>query len=155
MLLCLIICAWVCEGCYSTSSGVPVWDIIEFLQWHSSVGQFSLGFSNGVPVYPASIRWVVQWYPSVHLVNQWYSSGIPVYTGTASVQWLKVRGCTLNMFLNYMKWEHVHYIPRNWYHMIWIELADFTQILRAYNGTWAFIGLSYCYSSDTDSVPKI
>ena len=66
-------------------------DSTKFLQWHSSVGLFQLSFSSGVPVYPASIRWVAQWYPSVHWVNQWHSSGIPVYTGPASVHWLRVR----------------------------------------------------------------
>ena len=54
-------------------------------------GLFQLSFSSGVPVYPASIRWVAQWYPSVHWVNQWYSNGIPVYTGPASVHWLRIR----------------------------------------------------------------
>ena len=49
-------------------------DSTKFLQWHSSVGLFQLSFSSGVPVYPASIRWVAQWYPSVHWVNQWHSS---------------------------------------------------------------------------------
>ena len=52
---------------------------------------FQLSFSNGVPVYLASIRWVAQWYPSVHWVNQWHSSGTPVYTGQASEHWLRVR----------------------------------------------------------------
>ena len=66
-------------------------DSTKFLQWHSSVGLFQLSFSSGVPVYPASIRWVAQWYSSVHWVNQWNSSGIPVYTGPASVHWLRVR----------------------------------------------------------------
>ena len=65
--------------------------LTKFLQWHSIVGQFQLSFSSGVPVYPASIRWVAQWYPSVHWVNHWHSSGIPVYTGPASVHWLRVR----------------------------------------------------------------
>ena len=64
---------------------------LEFLQWHSSVWLFQLSFSSGVPVYPASIRWVAQRYPSVYWVNQWYSSGFPVYTGPASVHWLRVR----------------------------------------------------------------
>ena len=68
-------------------------DSNKFLQWHSSEGLFQLSFSSGVPVYPASIRWVAQWYPSVHWVNQWHSSGIPVYTGPASVHWLRVREC--------------------------------------------------------------
>ena len=54
-------------------------------------GLFQLSFSSGVPVYPASIRWVAQWYPSVHWVNQWHSIGIPVYTGPASVHWVRVR----------------------------------------------------------------
>ena len=62
----------------------------KFLQWHPSVGLFQLSFSNGVPVYPGSIRWVAQRYPSVHWVNQWHSSSIPVYTGPASVHWLRV-----------------------------------------------------------------
>ena len=65
---------------------------LEFLQWHPSVGLFQLSFLSGVPVYPASIRWVAQWYPSVHWVNQWHSSGIPMYTGPPSVHWLWVRG---------------------------------------------------------------
>ena len=56
----------------------------KFLHWHSSVGLFQLSFYCGVPVYPASIRWVAQWYPSVHWVSQWHSSGTPVY-------WLRVR----------------------------------------------------------------
>ena len=60
-------------------------DSTKFLQWHSSVGLFQLSFSSGVPVYPASIRWVTQWYPSVHWVNQLHSSGIPVYTGPAFI----------------------------------------------------------------------
>ena len=63
----------------------------KFIQWHSSVGLFQLSFSSGVPVYPASIRWVAQWYPSVLWVNQWHSSGIPVYTGPPSVHWLRER----------------------------------------------------------------
>ena len=62
----------------------------EFLQWHSSLGQFQLSFSCGVPVYPANTRWVTQLYPSVHWVNQWHSRGIPMYTGPASVHWLRV-----------------------------------------------------------------
>ena len=66
-------------------------DSAKFLQWHSNVGLFQLSFSSGVPVYPASIRWVAQWYPSVHWVNRWHSSGIPVYTEPASVHWLRVR----------------------------------------------------------------
>ena len=44
----------------------------KFLQWHSSVGQFQLSFTSGVPVYPA-----------------WFSgspSGIPVYTGSTSME---------------------------------------------------------------------
>ena len=49
-------------------------DSTKFLQWHSSVGLFQISFSSGVPVHPASIRWVAQWYPSVHWVNQWHSS---------------------------------------------------------------------------------
>ena len=64
---------------------------LEFFQCHSSAGLFQLSFSSGVPVYPASNRWVAQWYPSVHWGNQWHSSGIPVYTGPASVHWLRVR----------------------------------------------------------------
>ena len=55
------------------------------------MGLFQLSFSSGVPVHPASIRWVAQWYPSVHWVIQWHSSGIPVYTGPASVHWPRVR----------------------------------------------------------------
>ena len=74
---------WVASQCGADST--------KFLQWHSSVGLFQLSFSSGVPVYPASIRWVAQWYPSVHWVNQWHSSGIRVYTGPASVHWLRVR----------------------------------------------------------------
>ena len=66
-------------------------DSTKFLQWHSSVGLFQLSLSSGVPVHPASIRWVTQWYPSVHWANQWHSSGIPVYTGPASVHLLRVR----------------------------------------------------------------
>ena len=66
-------------------------DSTKFLQWHSSVGLFQLSFSSGVPVYPASIRWVVQRYSSLHWVNQWHSSGITVYTGPANVHWLRVR----------------------------------------------------------------
>ena len=66
-------------------------DSTKFLQWQFSVGLFQLSFSSGVPVYPASIRWVAQWYPSVHWVHQWHSSGILVYTGPASVHWLRVR----------------------------------------------------------------
>ena len=54
-------------------------------------GLFQLSFSSGVPVYPASIRWVTQWYPSVHWVNQWHSSGIPVYTEPANLHCLRVR----------------------------------------------------------------
>ena len=103
---CSTICVGACVGCQSPSSGVPVKaakvrvfpvasqcgaDSTKFLQWHSSVGLFRLSFSSGVPVYPASIRWVAQWYPSVHWVNQWHFSGIPVYTGPASVHWLRVR----------------------------------------------------------------
>ena len=72
-------------------------DSTKFLQWHSSVGPFQLSFSSGVPVYPASIRWVAQWYPSVHWVIQWHSSGISVYTGPASVHWLRVRGVSWNL----------------------------------------------------------
>ena len=68
-------------GCHSPSSGVPVYAAkvrvspvaskcgafsTKFRQWHSSVGLFQLSFSSGVPVYPASIRWVAQWYPCVH-----------------------------------------------------------------------------------------
>ena len=40
----------------------------------SSVGQFQISFSSGVPVYHGSIPLVVQWYPSVHWVNQWHSN---------------------------------------------------------------------------------
>ena len=103
---CLTIWVGACGGCHSPSSGVPVQaakvrvspvasqcgaDSTKFLQWHSSVGLFQLSFSSGVPVYPASLRWVFQWYSGVHWVNQWHSSGIPVYTGPASVHWLRVR----------------------------------------------------------------
>ena len=106
MLLCLTICVGACVGCPSPSSGVLVWAAkvrvspvafhygavsAKFLQWHSSVVLSQLSFSNGVPVYPASIRWVAQRYPSVHWVNQWHSSGISVYTGPASVHWLRIR----------------------------------------------------------------
>ena len=49
---------------------------LEFFQWHPSVGRIQLSFSSGVPVYPASIRWVAQRCPSVHWVNQWHSSDI-------------------------------------------------------------------------------
>ena len=86
MLLCLTIClSWVCVGCHSPSSGVPVkaakvrvspvasqcgavsnkffpvvfqckQKLSKFLQWHSSVGQFQLSFSSGAPVYPESIH---------------------------------------------------------------------------------------------------
>ena len=97
-------------------------DSTKFLQWHSSVGLFQLSFSSGVPVYPASIRWVAQWYPSVHWVNQWYSSGIPVYTGPASVHWLKVRAaangrmpCMLYIYIYtnvYLVWTQ-HISQRN------------------------------------------
>ena len=50
--------------------------LTKFLQWHSSVGLFQLSFSSGVPVYPASIRWIAQWYPSVGqpVAFQWHSS---------------------------------------------------------------------------------
>ena len=75
--------------------------LLQSLQWCSNVGcnshcfssvwQFQIRFSSGVPVYHGSIRLVVQWYPSVHWVNQWHSSGIPMYTGPASVRWLRVR----------------------------------------------------------------
>ena len=79
MLLCLTICACVCVGCYSPPQFFPVvfqcrQKLLKFLPWHSSVGQFQLSFSRGVPVYPANICWVAQWYPSVHWVNQWHSS---------------------------------------------------------------------------------
>ena len=69
--------------------------MFEFLQWHSSVGRIQLSFSSGVPVYPASIRWVAQWYPSVHWVDQLHSNGIPVYTGQANLHWLRVREVNL------------------------------------------------------------
>ena len=59
--VCLCVCVWGMGG----GGG----------QWHSSVGQFQLRFSSGVPVYTASIHyWVAQWYPSVPWVNQWHSS---------------------------------------------------------------------------------
>ena len=51
MLLCSTICARVWESCYSTPMVFQCrlqWS--EFLQWHSSVGQFQLSFSSGVPV---------------------------------------------------------------------------------------------------------
>ena len=89
MLLCLTVCAWVYVDCYSP----PVvfqyrlqWS--EFLQWHSSVGQFRLSFSSGVPGYPGVFAGLSSGIP---VYNQWHSSGIPVYTGPASVQWLRVR----------------------------------------------------------------
>ena len=86
---CLTICVGACVGCHRPSNGVPVYaakvrispvasqcraESTKFLQWYSSLGLFQLSFSSGVPVYPASIRWVAQWYPSVHWVNQWHSS---------------------------------------------------------------------------------
>ena len=64
---------------------------LEFPKWHSSVGQFPLCFSSGVPVYSASTRWIDQWYPSIHWVNQWYFSGIAEYTGIANVHWLRIK----------------------------------------------------------------
>ena len=60
------------------------------------MGLFQLSFSCGVPVFPASIRWVALWDPSVHWVNQWHSSGIPVYTGPASVHRIGVRELLYN-----------------------------------------------------------
>ena len=53
----------------------------EFLQWHSSVGQFQLSFSSGVPVYPALFARspsgiplgqpvVFRWHSSVHWTSQ-------------------------------------------------------------------------------------
>ena len=72
------------------------------LQWSVSPVTFQFGavstkfFSSGIPVYLASIRWVVRGYPSVHWLKQWYSSGIPMYTGPASVHWLMVREVILS-----------------------------------------------------------
>ena len=88
----IVISNW--QGCYSTCLTIVSWRVwaatvppvvfqcrlqkFEFLQWHSTVGLFQLSFSSGVPVYPASIRWVAQLYPNVHWVNQvafqWHSS---------------------------------------------------------------------------------
>ena len=90
----LVISSW--HGCYSACltryvSGL-VWAVTaKFSPVAFQCGLFQLSFSSGVPVYPASIRWVAQWYPSVHWVNQWHFCGIPVYTGPASVHWLRVR----------------------------------------------------------------
>ena len=72
----------VVGGCYSPSVGFQCmlqWS--EFLQWHSSVGQFQLSFSSGVPVYPALFARspsgiplgqpvVFRWHSSVHWTSQ-------------------------------------------------------------------------------------
>ena len=65
---CVCVCAYVCVcvgvgGCYRPPSSVPCSSVscnTQFLQWHSSVGQFC------VPVYSA--------------IFAWSHSGIPVYT---------------------------------------------------------------------------
>ena len=92
----MLLCLSICVGHVWPFTVLPVvfqcrLQKLEFVQWHPSVGLFQLSLSSGVPVHPASIRWVTQWYPSVHWVNQWHSSGIPVYTGPTSVHWLRIR----------------------------------------------------------------
>ena len=111
-------------------------DSTKFLQWHSSVGLFQLSFSSGVPVYPATIRWVGQWYPSLHRVNQWHSSGIPVYTGPASVHWLRVRVSIVSRSLTRI-WS-VSYIVQDLNHR-WRQLCKREGNLHYY-GTNTMLG---------------
>ena len=85
--------------------------ILEFLQWHPSVGPFQLSFSSGipvrlfqlnlssgVPVCSASIRLVAQWYPTL---------GHPVtFQLHSSVHW------TSQCILSQVKGEEILCLPK-------------------------------------------
>ena len=81
--------------------------MLQSLQWCSSVscniqsfssdifvGQFQLFFSSGVPVYPASIRWVAQWFPPSRLTT------LPI-----CVWWIKTSILAFKYL--YQSWQYV------------------------------------------------
>ena len=95
----LVISNW--HGCYSAKLYVCVCVCLDLLQRHSSVGQLQLSLSSGLPVYPASIRWVAQRFPSVHWFNQWHSS----------LHWASQCALAQGKGTNKLQWN----LKRNWF----------------------------------------
>ena len=89
MLLCLSIRTWVCAGCYSVA-------IVRVSPIAFQCVAVSIKFSSGVPMYPASTRWVAQWYPSVRDIY------IPRVGVAMTVCWMMI------FFYFFPAWFHMY-----------------------------------------------